>query len=84
MRHIYDRLAKKLLALAEPVFYYLLGRTPPATTLQLLDAGFKVIVNLGACRGVEAEPSEQAIITMGNKGAQFVDSYQQLVNKDTA
>lgn len=48
------------------------------TVLQLLNAGFTVIVNLGACRGIAPETTEQAIDEMRQAGADFVDSAQDI------
>lgn len=49
------------------------------TGLQLLRAGFRVIVNLAACRGVAEETSQQAIEEMRSAGAEFIDSSKELV-----
>lgn len=49
-----------------------------ATVLQLLQAGFKVVVNLGACRGVAQESTEQAIKDMKEAGAEFVSAAAEL------
>lgn len=42
------------------------------TVIQLLKAGFTVVVNLAACRGLTPETTEQAIQVMQNQGAFFV------------
>lgn len=42
------------------------------SVLQLLRAGFRVIVNLGGCRGVDAGTSQAAIAEMHAAGAEFV------------
>lgn len=44
------------------------------TVLQLLRAGFQVIVNLGACRGISPETVEQAKLEMKEAGAVFVNN----------
>ncbi|MDX2495566.1 MAG: dihydrofolate reductase [Desulfuromusa sp.] len=49
------------------------------TGLQLLRAGFRVIVNLAGCRGVAEETSQQAIEEMRSAGAEFIDSSKELV-----
>lgn len=48
------------------------------TVLQLLRADFNVIVNLGACRGIEVKTTEAAIDEMSTLGAQFVHSASKL------
>ncbi len=48
------------------------------TVLQLLNAGFKVIVNLGGCRGIAQNTTEQAIEDMRQAGAVFVESAQDI------
>ncbi len=48
------------------------------TVMQLLNAGFEVIVNMGACRGITPETTEQAIEDMRQAGAEFVDSAQDI------
>ena len=48
------------------------------TVLQLLRAGFKVIVNLGACRGIAAETTQQAIAEMQSAGAVMIASAAEL------
>ncbi|HEY5715202.1 MAG TPA: isochorismatase family protein, partial [Psychromonas sp.] len=42
------------------------------TVLQLCRAGFRVIVNLGACRGVASETSKAACATMLAEGAELI------------
>lgn len=49
------------------------------TVLQLLRAGFKVIVNLAACRGVAGETSAAAVEEMRSAGAALIVSSKQLV-----
>lgn len=49
------------------------------TVLQLLKAGFRVIVNLGGCRGVDPVTSEAAIGEMRSAGSEFIASYHELV-----
>lgn len=48
------------------------------TVLQLLRAGFGVIVNLGACRGVDKKTSSAAIDEMRKSGARTITSSQEL------
>lgn len=48
------------------------------TVLQLLRAGFKVIVNLGACRGISPEAIERAIAAMRDEGAIIIQSAAEL------
>ena len=50
------------------------------TVLQLRRAGFRVIVNLGACRGAAVESTRLAITEMRANGVDFVDSAAQLEN----
>lgn len=45
-----------------------------ATVLQLLKAGFKVIVNLGASRGITPQTTTEAISQMQSKGAIIIKS----------
>lgn len=52
------------------------------TVLQLLNAGFRVIVNLGGCRGIMPESTKQAIDEMRQAGANFVDSAQEIEMED--
>lgn len=49
-----------------------------ATVLQLLEAGFRVIVNRAAIRGVAPETTERALDEMERAGALFVDSAEEL------
>ncbi|WP_321368414.1 isochorismatase family protein [uncultured Desulfuromusa sp.] len=49
------------------------------TGLQLLQAGFRVILNRAACRGVAAETSRQGLEELRRAGAQFVNSSDDLV-----
>lgn len=51
------------------------------TVLQLSEAGFDVIVNLSACRGVEQGTSENAIREMQNGGALCIADCSELVVK---
>jgi nicotinamidase/pyrazinamidase len=48
------------------------------TVLQLLGAGFGVVVNLGACRGIAADTVQEAMENMGAAGAQFVSSHRDI------
>jgi nicotinamidase/pyrazinamidase len=48
------------------------------TVLQLLKAGFQIILNLGACRGLRANTTLQAISDMREKGAIIIQSTQEL------
>jgi nicotinamidase/pyrazinamidase len=52
------------------------------TVLQLLRAGFIVIVNLGACRGIAPETTAAAIVEMRDAGKEgrvvFIKSYQDI------
>ena len=48
------------------------------TVLQLLAAGFRVIVNLGACRGIAPESVAAATKEMASAGAEFVRSSKDL------
>ncbi len=50
------------------------------TVMQLLKAGFQVIVNLGACRGINEKSIAEAKQMMQDTGAKFVDSAEQLEN----
>lgn len=49
------------------------------TVLQLLQAGFRVIVNLGGCRGVDPATSETAVAEMKGAGGEFIASCHELV-----
>lgn len=49
-----------------------------ATVLQLLKAGFAVIVNVAACRGLDPETTQHALTEMENAGAQLIESAAQL------
>jgi nicotinamidase/pyrazinamidase len=44
------------------------------TVLQLLPAGFEVIVNLGACRGIAPDTTQAAVEAMRKAGARIVHS----------
>lgn len=48
------------------------------TVLQLCRAGFKVIVNLAACRGVDKETTKVALKEMQSVGVKLVTSSQEL------
>jgi len=48
------------------------------TVLQLCKAGFNVIVNLAACRGVDIESTQVACIEMENAGAILIANYREL------
>lgn len=48
------------------------------TGLQLLKAGFRVILNRAACRGVAADTSAQALIDLKVAGAVFIDNSSSL------
>lgn len=48
------------------------------TVLQLCRAGFRVIVNLAACRGVAPETSAAAISEMRSAGAEIIEQSSQL------
>lgn len=48
------------------------------SVLQLLRAGFRVVVNLGACRGVAAETSTSAIEEMRAAGAELIEKSTEL------
>lgn len=48
------------------------------TVLQLCRAGFRVIVNLAACRGVALESSATAIAEMGAAGAELISDSREL------
>ncbi len=51
------------------------------TALQLRKAGFRVIVNHGATRGLAPESSEQAIAEMKAEGVEFIQSVKSLKNR---
>ncbi|MEI6378811.1 MAG: isochorismatase family protein [Candidatus Falkowbacteria bacterium] len=48
------------------------------TVLELLEAGFEVVVNLGACRGVATDTTDTAIKKMIKHGAIIIQSSQEL------
>lgn len=50
------------------------------TALQLLRAGFRVIVNRAACRGVAEQTSTEALAQLAAAGAEFIDSSRDLGN----
>ena len=50
------------------------------TVLQLLRAGLQVIVNLGACRGLQADSTALAIEEMKANGAEMIDQASELEN----
>ena len=49
------------------------------TVLQLCKAGFKVLVNLGACRGVAEDSSTLALTEMQSAGARLITTSSELV-----
>ncbi|AMO56341.1 amidase [Endozoicomonas montiporae] len=49
------------------------------TVLQLLNAGFRVIVNLSATRSLTEETERQAMAAMRDAGAEFINSLDELV-----
>lgn len=49
------------------------------TVLQLRKAGFDVVVNLGACRGIATNTIEEATHAMRAAGARFVNSHAEIV-----
>lgn len=51
------------------------------SVLQLLRAGFNVVVNLGACRGISPTTTAQAKEEMRQAGAQLINSAQELINE---
>jgi nicotinamidase/pyrazinamidase len=51
------------------------------TVLQLRSAGFRVVVNLGGCRGVAAETSKAAIAEMRAAGCELVSNSSELAQK---
>ena len=48
------------------------------TVLQLCQAGFKVIVNLGGCRGVDSESTKVACAEMSDTGAELITDSREL------
>jgi nicotinamidase/pyrazinamidase len=48
------------------------------SVLQLRDAGFNVIVNLAACRGIDSATYEQAIAQMQKQSVTFINNAAQL------
>ena len=48
------------------------------TVLQLCKAGFEVIVNLGACRGIDDESTKAACATMHEVGVEFIATSNEL------
>lgn len=50
------------------------------SVLQLLKANFKVVVNLGACRGIAEDTTKQAIKIMIDAGATLIASSQELTS----
>lgn len=48
------------------------------TALQLAEAGFKVIVNMAATRGLHIHTTKDAIALMEKKGVHFIDSISEL------
>ncbi len=51
------------------------------TGLQLLRAGFRLIVNLAGCCGITEETSQQAIEELRGAAAEFINSSEELVNR---
>jgi nicotinamidase/pyrazinamidase len=51
------------------------------SVLQLLKAGFRVILNLAACRGLDPVSTEEAIEQMQNAGVEVVHSSEVLINQ---
>ena len=51
------------------------------TALQLKNAGFNVIVNLAACRGISAPTTANAIEEMKNAGINVIDNPEDLMMK---
>lgn len=51
------------------------------TGLQLLRAGFRVILNQAACRGVAAQTSAAALVELEAAGAELVGDSHELVNE---
>ncbi len=49
-----------------------------ATALQLRRAGFEVVLNLAACRGITPETTQQALEEMSTAGIQVVDDCAEL------
>lgn len=49
------------------------------TVMQLLGAGFDVIVNLAATRGIADETVQRALVDMRQSGAVIIDSAEQLI-----
>ena len=52
------------------------------TVLQLLKAGFKVFVNIEACRGIDGDTIAQAITDMQNGGAVLVKNTNEFILAD--
>lgn len=48
------------------------------TVLQLAEANFSVILNLGACRGIAPDTTDAALAEMKAKGVQIIATYRQL------
>lgn len=51
------------------------------TGLQLMRAGFQVVVNLAGCRGVAEDTSKQAVDELRAAGAEFITSSAELTNR---
>lgn len=49
------------------------------TAMQLIDAGFRVIVNLSACRGVDKISTAQAVLELEQQGVELVANSDELV-----
>ena len=52
------------------------------TVLQLMQAGFKVVLNLAACRGLAPETTAAAIDQMQAKGAIIAKTAESIINKN--
>ncbi len=50
------------------------------TVMQLRKAGFRVIVNLGACRGLSVETTEKALAEMLEHGVEIIESAKELMS----
>ncbi len=52
------------------------------TVIQLVRAGFEVIINLGSCRGIDTASSESALAEMEQLGVKTVNSSKDLKNEN--
>eukprot|EP01130_Rhizamoeba_saxonica_P004803 TRINITY_DN1952_c0_g1_i2.p1 TRINITY_DN1952_c0_g1~~TRINITY_DN1952_c0_g1_i2.p1 ORF type:complete len:128 (-),score=32.93 TRINITY_DN1952_c0_g1_i2:51-434(-) len=50
------------------------------TVLQLVDAGFEVLLYLPGCRGIASDTCESALKEMGDKGVTLVQSKEELIS----